>query len=97
MYDGDIIYLTNNKVLLKNHRTLPAVMCVQNKGDKTKITEKKLIKSNYKTFGNKVGVITNYVTSMKEVQSQFSKDSEEYQILEYRMRCGQLYQQNTID
>jgi hypothetical protein len=96
-FDSDLNYLTDNPVLIKNHKVLPAIMCIQNKGDKVKITENKLRKSNYRTFGTKVGAITNYVTSMKEVQSQFSTDSEEYKILEYRMRCGQLYQQNTID
>ena len=48
-------------------------------------------------MGNQVGTITNYVTSMMEVQSHFEKDSPEYKELEYRIECGQLYQQNELD
>lgn len=48
-------------------------------------------------MGNKVGSITNRVTAMKEVQSRFPKDSKEWKIMDYRMGCGQLYQQNELD
>ena len=34
---------------------------------------------------------------MMEVQSHFEKDSPEYKELEYRIECGQLYQQNELD
>lgn len=34
---------------------------------------------------------------MFEVQARYPKGSREYQILDYRIKCGQLYQQNTID
>ena len=60
-------------------------------------TDADIIQSNLNGMGNKVGSITNKVTSMKEVQSRFEKDSEEWEILEYRMKCGQLYQQNELD
>jgi hypothetical protein len=48
-------------------------------------------------MGNQVGTITNYVTSMMEVQSHFEKDTKEYKELEYRIACGQLYQQAELD
>lgn len=48
-------------------------------------------------MGNKVGVITNRVTSMMEVQSKFEKGTPEYEELAYRITCGQTYQQNEID
>ena len=34
---------------------------------------------------------------MYDVQAQFDKRSKEYQVLEDRIKCGQLYQQNEID
>lgn len=48
-------------------------------------------------MGNKVGTITNRVTSMMEVLANFPKDSEEYKVLQYRIACGQLYQQDELD
>ena len=41
-------------------------------------------------MGNKVGVITNRVTAMMEVQSHFNPDSREYKELDYRIATGQL-------
>ncbi|RAZ74726.1 hypothetical protein DK853_43705, partial [Klebsiella oxytoca] len=32
-----------------------------------------------------------------EVQARYAKNSREYRILDYRIKCGQLYQQNQID
>lgn len=95
--DGDLIFLTDNKILLKNHRELPAIMCVQRKGEKVFIDEKSLIQSNINSFGDDIGKITNKITSMFDIQSQFDKNSKEYKELEYRIMCGQLYQQNAID
>lgn len=48
-------------------------------------------------MGNKVGTITNRVTAMMEVQSRFEKDTPEWKELEYRIACGQLFQQEEID
>ena len=76
---------------------MPAIQCVQRKGEKVLITEEEVIKSNKNGMGNDVGKITNYVTSMKEVQSHFPKDSDEYNKLEFRMECGQLFQQAELD
>ena len=48
-------------------------------------------------MGNKVGTITNRVTAMMEVLANFKKDSPEYKELQYRIACGQLYQQDELD
>lgn len=95
--DGDTFYSTDNEVLLRNHVKLPAINCVQRKGEKKVITEEELVKSNINGFGNGVGTITNRVTTMFEVLAKFKQDSKEYEELMYRITCGQLYQQNEID
>lgn len=95
--DSDMNFLTNNKVLIKRFRDEPAILCIQKTANKYEINEDILFESNYLAFGNNVGTITNYVTSMLEVQSRFKKDSDEYKELEYRIECGQLYQQNCLD
>ena len=95
--DGDLVLLTDNEVLVNNLRELPAIMCMQRKADKCIPTEEEMIKANINSFGDDIGKITNRVTSMFDVQAQFDKDSPEYKVLDYRIKCGQHFQQNAID
>lgn len=95
--DGDLVLLTDNKVLVNNYRPLPAIMCAQRNAAKVEVSEELLIQSNIDSFGDEIGKTTNWITTMFDVQSQFPIDSEEYRVLDYRIKCGQLYQQNSID
>ena len=72
-------------------------MCMQRKADKCIPTEEEMIKANINSFGDDIGKITNRVTSMFDVQAQFDKDRPEYKVLDYRIKCGQHFQQNAID
>lgn len=94
MYDGDLVMLTDNEVLLRNHVDLPTLMCAQRKAEKKVPTREDFIQSNIDSFGNSIGQTTNWITSMFEVRSHFEPDSKEYKELSYRIMCGQLYQQN---
>lgn len=96
-WDSDILFSTNNDVLKRRYKELPAIECVQRNTSKIIITERDVKKTNKNGMGNQVGTITNYVTSMMEVQSHFEKTSKEYKELEYRIGCGQLYQQAELD
>ena len=96
-FDGDSNLLTDNKILVENHRELPTVICVQHKAEKMKITDESLIKSNINSFGDDIGMYTNGITSQFDVQAQFSEDSKEFKELDYRIMCGQMFQQNAID
>ena len=96
-WDSDLNFSTNNPVMKRRYRYLPAIECVQRNAEKIVVTEAAVKKTNKAGMGNQVGTITNYVTSMMEVQSHFEKDSPEYKELEYRIECGQLYQQNELD
>lgn len=96
-FDADLLFSTNNKVLLNKHKKLPAIQCCQRNTEKVIVTEKDILKTNKNGMGNKVGSITNRVTAMMEVLSHFEPDTPEYKELEYRIACGQLYQQNELD
>lgn len=96
-FDGDALITTDNPVLLKNTIPLPAILCEQNSAQKVIITEDTLIQANKNGFGDSIGKITNKVTTMYDVQAQFPPDSLEYKTLDYRIKCGQLYQQEAID
>lgn len=96
-FDGDLVMLTDNNVLVNKLVPLPALMCAQRKATKKIPTEDDFVRSNIESFGNEIGQTTNWITSMFEVKSRFEKGSREYETLDYRIRCGQLYQQNSID
>lgn len=96
-FDGDLVMLTDNEVLTTKIQQLPALMCVQRKADKRISTEEDFIRSNIDSFGNDIGQTTNLITSMYDVRAQFTPGSSEYQTLTYRIQCGQLFQQNSID
>ena len=95
--DGDLVMLTDNKVLVENLKVLPALMCVQRKASKKIVSEEDFIQANIDSFGDDIGKTTNWTTSMFDVQAQYAKGSREYEELDYRIKCGQLFQQNAID
>ena len=95
-FDGDLVMLTDNDVLIRKHKQLPALMCAQRRAEKKVSTEDDFINSNIQSFGNEIGAITNKATSMYDVRARFDTESEQYEYLTYRIQCGQLYQQNAI-
>ena len=96
-YDGDLVMITDNEVFIRKFEKQPALICFQRKADKCIPTEEVFVKSNIDSFGNDIGQVTNWITSMYEIRSRFDKDSEEYKTLSYRIRAGQQLQQNAID
>lgn len=96
-FDGDLMMLTDNKVLVEKYRELPTIMCVQRKAKKMIPTEENIIRANIASFGNEIGQVTNRTTSMYEVRTKFRPGTKEYETLTYRIMCGQLIQQNVID
>ena len=95
--DSDQVLTTNNPVLLNNTRELDAVLCIQKSAPKKVVKENDLVRANKNGFGDAIGSTTNKVTGMIDVASSFDKESEEYKELQYRIICGQNYQQNAID
>lgn len=95
--DGDTNMDTDNPVILKKTKNSPTVICMQRKASKIVPTEEDIIKANKLGFNDEIGIVTNHVTSMIELQSSFPKDSKEWNALRYRIICGQNFQQNTID
>ena len=92
--DGDLIFLTDNRILVENIRPTRTIFCIQRNAEKVEPTEDTQIRSNLASFGDDIGKTTNKVTAMYDVQSYYPKDSAEYETLEYRIQSGQLYQQN---
>ena len=96
-YDADTFFTTDNKVLLDTFEYKPTLMCLQDSVQKTVPTEKDYIVSDINGFGDSIGSVTNKATNMISLREQFSKDSEEYKRLTYRISTMMNYQQNAID
>lgn len=96
-FDGDSNMCTDNPILLRKTRNEPTIVCVQRRAEKCVPTEDDIVNANKLAFNDDIGKITNYVTSMFDVQAGFDKGSSEYEEMNYRIMCGQLFQQNTID
>ena len=88
--------ITDNPVLVNKYKPLPAIICEQKKAVKKVSNEEDFITSDINSFGNDIGSITNRATSMFEVRSGFKAGSKEYEELSYRIRCGQLLQQDLL-
>lgn len=95
--DGDCVIMTNNEILVKRTVNLPPIHCLQRKAKKIIPTEDDIFISNINSFGNAVGSVTNKSTAMFEVRARFPKESREWDILSYRIKCIQQAQQNEID
>ena len=95
--DGDTYMCTDNPTILHRTRNDKTIMCVQRKAAKMIPAEEDIVTANKLAFNDDIGIVTNHITSMFDVQAGFPVDSPEYKTLSYRIMCGQLYQQNTID
>ena len=95
-FDGDLLFTTDNEVLMRRQTNLPALRCIQHKAKKEIISEENLIQSNMNGFGSQIGQITNRCTSMTSLMANYSEDDEEYKVLKYRTQCMQAVQQAEI-
>ena len=96
-FDGDLLFTTNNEVLLRNHKPLPALNCIQYNASKVHVEEDDVILANKRGFGSKIGSITNRITAMTSLMANYEHGSKEYETLRYRTQCGQAQQQAEID
>ncbi len=72
-------------------------MCAQRKAKKCVPSEEDIVRSNIASFGDDIGKITNHITSMFDVISVYEKGAPEYEALDYRIKCGQKFQQDAIE
>ena len=96
-YDSDSVFSTNNSVLLDTFSYKPTLMCKQSNAVKKVPTEDDYVASEINGFGDAIGSITNKATNMISLREKFTKDSEEYALLSYRINTMMNYQQNSID
>lgn len=96
-FDGDLLFTTNHPVLLRTYKDLPALNCIQYNAAKKKVAEENVIQSNKAGFGSRIGSITNRITQMTSLMSNYRPGDREYEVLKYRTQTGQAQQQAEID
>lgn len=96
-YDGDTFMTTDNEVLVKKYRHLPAIDCVSKSPEKIIPTENDFIVSEKRGFNDQIGSITNKGTGQKSMQAAYDEGSDEYKALETRAICCVQLQQSEID
>lgn len=82
--------MTDDKTIVDNIRQTNTIFCAQRQAAKKVVDEEDLVKANIASFGDDIGKVTNRITAMFDLQAQFELGSEEYEILDYRIKCGQL-------
>lgn len=95
--DSDSFFSTDNNIIIEHTLNSTTIECIQRKAEKIIPTEYDMIQANKLAFGDEIGTTTNRITAMIERQAVFDKNSEEYKVLDYRIMCGQHYQQCAID
>lgn len=83
--------------MIRNIKPCKPIVCVQSASSKIVPKEKDFVIANKRSFGNMVGTITNYATSMYTVIINFEEGTPEWNELHYRITCMQDFQQNSID
>lgn len=97
-FDGDIMFSTNNSVFLKCKRTDDMPVCYEKQQVETKrITVSNQIKTDCKGLDTKVGLITNYSTSMYALLSNFENKEDAYNELYKRILITRKLQGEEID
>lgn len=95
--DGDTFFSTDNSVILRNIKPCKPIMCIQSASSKMIPKEKDFVIANKRSFGNMVGTITNYATSMYTVIVNHEEGTPEWNELQYRIITMQDFQQNSIN
>lgn len=96
-YDGDIIFSSDNSIILNRTITSPPVTYTKRKAPNQKLTQHNLVANDLRGFGSQIGQITNVASSIIGKQSSFDKDSDEWKELEKRVRLMRKIQGAEID
>lgn len=97
-FDGDIMFSTNNPVFIRCKRKDDLPVCYEKQQVETKkVTLGNQIKTDCKGLDTKVGLITNYSTSMYALLSKFENKEDAYNELYKRILITRKLQGEEID
>ncbi len=96
-YDGDIIFSTDNQIMIDAVMPSPPVTYAKRKAPNQKVTQTNLIKNDLNGFGSQIGQITNVASSMIAKQAMFEQGSDEWNEIEKRVHQMRKIQGAEID
>lgn len=97
-FDGDTLFTTDNKYVIKGIRKLLAIFCEgKSTPKKANLKLRDFEKAIVGGFGNAVGGVTNFGSSCYPLLDNFEEGTPEYNEVMYRIQCTQYYQQECID
>jgi len=97
-YDYDIIATTSSPVILKGiYQGLVPIVGKPMKGKKVKVNRENRYQANLLTFGSKIGRLTNLASAMCCLRADFEEGSQEYELINDRLKACCKHQSNQID
>lgn len=97
MFDGDIVFTTNNSIMVDNSFDGNPITYQKKPTEKKYIDTKDLYKSDLLSFDSKIGYITNCSTTLYSMLPLFDKKSKEYSEIIHRLKECRVAQGNEID
>lgn len=97
-FDGDILMTTNNEYFIKGveDNLLPITYSKQS-APKEKICFDSCVKADFSSFDTKIGVITNYSTSLYSLEAKHANNKEKLEEIQTRIKILRREQGNQID
>lgn len=96
-YDGDLIGTTNNPQFIKGRSGGVPITYEKKTAPKSKINNKELYKADFNSFGSRIGIITNFSTTLFSMISKYSEGSIEYNEILKRLKVCRKNQGGEID
>ena len=97
MYDGDLVFTTDNKIMTDNDFGGNPITYQKKQKKKKYIDTKDLYKADLLSFDSKIGYITNCSTTLYSMLSLYEKGSKEYETIIHRLKECRVAQGNEID
>ena len=96
--DGDLLMTTDNPYILESvDRSLKPITYKPSMTKEQNLTYNNLVVMDTRSFNTKIGFITNLATTFICLRDSFSKNSEEYKELTYRINLLRFHQGSAID
>ena len=96
-FDGDIIFSSDNKIMLNNEFGGNPITYPKKPTEKKYIDTKDLYKADLLSFDSKIGYITNFDTKLYSSLPLFDEDNKEYNTIIHRLKECRVAQGNEID
>ena len=97
MYDGDLVFTTDNKIMIDNAFGGNPITYQKKPTEKKYIDTKDLYKADLLSFDSKIGYITNCSTTLYSMLPLYEKDTKEYNTIMHRLKECRVLQGNEID